>query len=159
MENGRDDSRGKLTVTGVSLSVSLSWAQRSGFSAREGGPALTAFSRVWGPAQSLPGVAVGCRLERETALGEFGAARREERASSGQAKALRTCGWGAFSAPQAPTPQSTGPRPRAAPVDAALPTHPRHTRAPARTHIQEVDAMEWVGIPLLLKSARGRCGY
>ncbi|CAN0166074.1 unnamed protein product, partial [Rangifer tarandus platyrhynchus] len=35
-----------------------------------------------------------CRLERQTALGELGAAKREERASSGQAKALRTCGSG-----------------------------------------------------------------
>ena len=33
------------------------------------------------------------------------------------------------------------------------------THTPAHTHIQEVDSMEWVVIPLLLKSARGRCGY
>lgn len=37
------------------------------------------------------------------------------------------------------------------------PTPDTHT--PAHTHIQEVDSMEWVVIPLLLKSARGRCGY
>ena len=135
-----------MRLTGVSLSVSLSWAQRSGFSLREGGHALTAFSRVWGPAHShFLEWLWGCRLERETALGEFAATRREEWASSGQAKALRTCGWGAFSAPQAPTLKSTSPRPRAAPVHATLPTHPRHTHTHARAHTHSGGGFNGVG--------------
>ena len=150
-----------MRLTGVSLSVSLSWAQRSGFSLREGGHALTAFSRVWGPAHSH--FLSGCGAVAWSARRLWASSRPPGGRSGQVAGRQRLCelAGGVRSPPRRPPPLKVPvPAPGQPQFTQPFPPTPdTHTHTPAHTHIQEVDSMEWVVIPLLLKSERGRCGY